>query len=376
MAKIDLLTESEEGSYREFLANCKHSSVQYSLDWRNTIRDLGKDEPFFVVAKEHDEIVGVLPLYYYRSKMGNLLTTVAWHTISGIILSTAVLDQERGRTLYKGLLDYSVELAKELDCKALSIGTNPFLDDKGYYLEYLQPDYQMENFIQYINLNEIFDKQGNVVHPNYAQRSNLSRNLKSAELQKAVISDDPSKSNLEQFFKLYSERMKEFHAMPIPKQMFNSIHKNLVCKGKGKFLFTLFQEKIVSSALFLFNERIMDDYTMCMDPKYRNLRSNYLIVYRMLKWATERGVSIFNWQSSPMREDGVYRWKEQWGSRETTSLYLSKIFNHLSQWNNVDLKELREAYSFHYLLPFNLLKNEKGFTTKDQVSRYVINSGI
>ena len=94
MVTIDLLTENEEGSYRDFLARCTHCSVQYSLDWRNTIRDLGKDEPFFVVAKENNEIVGVLPLYCYRSKLGNLLTTIAWHTISGIMLSDAAVDKE------------------------------------------------------------------------------------------------------------------------------------------------------------------------------------------------------------------------------------------------------------------------------------------
>jgi hypothetical protein len=370
MVKIDLLTESEEGSYRDFLARCAHSSVQYSLDWRNTIRDLGKDEPFFVVAKENDEIVGILPLYYYRSKLGNLLTTIAWHTISGIMLSNAAADKHKARVQYKALLDYSLGLAKELDCAALSISTNPFLDDKEFYSEF-KPDYSMENFIQYIDLREIFNKQGNAVHANYVGRTNLSRNLKTAGLQNTVFSDEATRDKIDECLCIYSKRMDELHATPVPKNMFDSIQKNMVSNGKGKFIFALNQGKMISAALVLYNDRMLDAYMMCMDSEYRQLRSNFLIIYHIMKWANDNGISIFNWQSSPSRWNGVFRWKEQWGSRELKSLYLTKILGGISQWKNTDLHELREAYRFHYLLPFNLLKSENRSTTKDEVSCFL-----
>jgi len=371
MAKIDLLTEGEEEAYKDFLAQCTRSSVQYSLDWRNTIRDLGKDEPFFLVAKENNEIVGILPLYYYRSKLGNLLTTIAWHTISGIMLSNASVDKERVRVLYEAFLDYSVKLAKELDCTALSISTNPFLDDKEFYSEYLETDYSMENFIQYIDLREIFDKQGNAIHANYVGRTNLSRNLKTAGLQNTIFSDEDTRDKIDECFCIYSKRMDELHATPVPKNMFDSIHKNMVSNGKGKFIFALNQEKIISAALVLYNDRMLDAYMMCMDSEYRQMRSNFLIIYHIMKWANDNGISIFNWQSSPSRGNGVFRWKEQWGSRELASLYLTKIFGDISQWKNTDLSELREAYRFHYLLPFNLLKSENRSTTKDEVSCFL-----
>ena len=370
MVTIDLLTENEEGSYRDFLARCTHGSVQYSLDWRNTIRDIGKDEPFFVVAKENNEIVGILPLYYYRSRLGNLLTTIAWHTISGIMLSNTAVEKDRARVQYNALLDYSVGLAKELDCTALSISTNPFLDDKELYSEF-KPDYSMENFIQFIDLREIFNKQGNAVHANYVGRTNLSRNLKTAGLQNTIFSDEATRDKIDECLCIYSKRMAELHATPVPKNMFDSIHKNMVSNGKGKFIFALNQEKMISAALVLYNDRMLDAYMMCMDSEYRQLRSNFLIIYHIMKWANDNGISIFNWQSSPSRGNGVFRWKEQWGSRELKSLYLTKILGDILQWKDTDLHELREAYRFHYLLPFNLLKSENRSTTKDEVSCFL-----
>jgi hypothetical protein len=338
------------------------------------IHDLGKDEPFFVVAKENNEIVGVLPMYYYRSKLGNLLTTIAWHTITGIILSDVAVDKEIERARYRALLDYSVELAKELDCTALSISTNPFLDDKEFYSEF-KPDYSMENFVQYIDLKEVFDKQGNAVHPNYAgsarQRAYLSRNLKTARLQNTIVSDEVTRGKIDEYFCIYSKRMNELHVTPLPRKMFDSIHKNMISNGKGKFVFALNQGKIISAILALYNDKILDTYAICIDSEYRELRSNFLIVYHILKWANTSGISILNWQSAPMKRDGVYMWKQHWGSRELTSLYLTKILGDVSQWKNTDLNELREAYSFHYLLPFNLLKSENRSTTKNEVSCFL-----
>jgi lipid II:glycine glycyltransferase (peptidoglycan interpeptide bridge formation enzyme) len=260
-----------------------------------------------------------------------------------------------------------------LDCAALSIGTNPFFDGKEYYSEYFKPDYVMENFIQYIDLNEVFDKHGNAIHQNYEKRTHLARNLKKAELQKTAISDEQEKDDIYESFEIYERRMKELSVAPVPEKMFDSIYGNLVSKGRGKFLFALYQGKIISSASLIFNNRIMDIYTISIDTGYSEMRPNYLLVYYALKWANEKGISIVNWQSSPQKGDGVYRWKEQWGSHERTFFYLTKTFWDVSQLKNIGLNELKEAYNFHYLLPFNLLKGENNskFTTKNEVSCFL-----
>lgn len=372
MLEVDLLTKNDEAAYENFLNECELGSIQFSLNWRDTLTGLGKDRHYFIVAKENDRIVGALPLYYYKSRFGDLLTTIAWHTISGIICHR----KRDCRDVYEKILDYSLNLAGELDCLALSMNTNPFLDGKArtreYHLEYLGPNYLMENFVQYVCLNEIFDEKGNIFHPNYARRSNLRRNLEKAKLHSIEISEEQTKANVNECFRIYKKRMQEIGAVPLPRKFFDSALKNLTLKEKGKFLFAFYKGKMVSGCLFLFNRRIMDVYMMCMDSEYREVRANFLLTYYMLKWAHRNGISILNWMSSPRRGDGVYNWKEQWGSHECTFLYLTKILGDISQWKNMDYSELAEAYNLHYLLPFNLLKNaDSKFTSKDVLTSFM-----
>jgi lipid II:glycine glycyltransferase (peptidoglycan interpeptide bridge formation enzyme) len=365
--KADILEKDCEEEYKIFLQNCRQSSVQYSLAWRKVVCDLGKDQPYFVVAKEKNRIVGALPLYFYRCPFGNIMTTACWYTITGIIC------EEKYRSeVYRILLDFALSLAKELDCVAISIGTNPFVNDKDLYIKTLQPEYTMENFIQYIELSEIFNKAGIIDNANYFGRTDLSINLRKARKQPMTVSEEPTKSNVDKWYAIHENRMRELNGNPLPKELISSIKTNLALKNKGKFVFAFHEEKLIFGGIYLFDEKEIDAFMMSADSGYRNLRASYLVTRRMLEWGHNNRMSTFNWMSSPMRNDGVYRFKKKWGSNERVFFYLTKVLGDISTWTKMGYHELMDAYSFHYLLPFNLLKTNKSkFTTKEEVTSFV-----
>lgn len=368
MIRVDLLSKNDESAYESFLKNCMFASVQNSLEWFKAITCLGEDVPYIILAKEQNKIVGVLPLFHYRCKFGDLLTTVAWNSTSNIIFSEKADQKE----IYRALLNYSLALAEELDCIAISINTNPFLKDEKYYLRDFNFDCIMENFIQYVKINEIFDLKGNIMHPNYVKRTNLSRNLKKAKRSPIVISEDQTKAHIDECCKIYEKRMQELGIVSLPKKFFLSVLKELTRTGKGKFLFAFHLEKMVASCLFLHHSAMMDVHTLAMDSDYAEYSPNYALSLHMLKWARQNSVSILNWMSSSRRGDGVYNWKQQWGSHVLRMVYLTKIFEDISHLKSMNFTKLSEAYKFHYLLPFNLLENiESKFTTKEEVTAFL-----
>ena len=367
MFKVDILEKDCEEEYEGFLDECRCSSVQHSVDWRKVVDDLGKDKPYFAVAKEKNKIVGALPLYFYKCPFGNLLTTTSWYTISGIVCSEKSFRSE----IYKVLLDYAVNLGNELDCTAISLGTNPFEDDKNLYLENYKSDYVMENFVQYVVLSDLFNEEGKIVHPNYFGRNEFTKNLNLARRQSITITQDPTGNNLNEWYKIHEKRMKELNATPVPKELFASIRLNLVSKNKGKFVFAFHKERMIFGGVYIFNKKQIDAFMMSADSEYLHHRASYLVTRDLLEWANKKGISVLNWMSSPKRDDGIYRWKKKWGSNERTFLYLTKLLGDISKWKEMDYRELKKAYGFHYLLPFNLLKNSNSrFTTKDELTSF------
>jgi hypothetical protein len=366
--QVEVLGKNEECLYREFIEKIPCCSAQCDLDWRNLICDLNEDEPYFVVAKRNNEILATLPLYLFRNKLGNVLTSNVWSTISGIRCSPEVSEQKQ---MYDLLLNYSISLAHEFDCSVLSAGTNPFADDANFYST-LEPDYILENFVQYIPIDEIFGQNGAFIHPNYLKRTNLSRNLEKLNQFEIVISDEQSPKYLEQAFALQEKRMGELGAHPYPRKFFDSALKNVTLKGKGKFIFVFHERKMIATCLFLNSSSVMDVYMLCMDTDFKNLRPNFAITKYLLDWAYHNKLKFVNWMSCPCRGAGVYKWKEQWGSRERTFCYMTKVTGDISSWRKLTMPEFADAYRFHYLLPYNLLNaTSPKTTTKDELASFI-----
>ncbi len=365
---VEVLGKSDADLFQKFIEKNPFCSAQSNLEWRNVICDLTEDESYFILAKQNDEIIGVLPLYLFKSRYGNILTSNVLSTISGILCSLEVSDKKQ---VYAMLLDYSASLANELGCSVLSVGSNPFLNDSDFYST-LKPDYVLENFVQYIAIDEIFSSDGAFTHPNYLKRTNLSRNLKELSQVQIIISDEQSPEYLEEAFVLQEKRMNELNASCYPKKFFDSVIKNIVLKGKGKFLFAFHNQKMVASCLFLTSHSTIDVYMLCMDTDFRQLRPNFAITKYLLEWAYDNKISLFNWMSSPSKNTGVYNWKKQWGSHERTFQYLTKVTGDISSWRKLNLRELANAYRFHYLLPFNLLNTPSPIrTTKDELTTFI-----
>lgn len=368
MVRVELLTKDDEPAYERLLENCMYTSAQNSLEWFKVIQYLKEDRPYIVVAKEKDDVVGALPLFNYPCKFGDLLTTIAWQSTSNIICSKNS-DQKK---IYGKLLDFSLTLAKELDCIALSVSTSPFRGDDEYYLRHWPFDFAMENFVQYVRIDEIFNLKGDIVHPNYVKRTNLRRNLEKTKKSPVRISLDQTKANVSECWKIYEKRMRELGAASLPKEFFMGVLNELTPKGKGKFLFAFHQGKMIGCCLFLPYRTILDVPMMTMDSEYKKFGANYLFSMYMLNWAHQNSISIVNWMSSPRKGDGVYKWKKQWGSHECNLLYLTRILGDISHWSSMSHVELFEAYRFHYLLPYNLLKSlEPKFTTKDELTIFL-----
>jgi hypothetical protein len=134
---------------------------------------------------------------------------------------------------------------------------------------------------------------------------------------------------------------------------------------------------MISGGFFIFNKRVMDVYMMSVDSEFVDYGTNYLIAYHMLEWANRNGISVFNWESIPGRKSGAYGWKEQWGSRERVFLYLTRVLGDVSGWGDLGFERLGEAYRWHYVLPFNLLKGGGSvkFTTKDELVSFMQSLG-
>jgi hypothetical protein len=89
-----------------------------------------------------------------------------------------------------------------------------------------------------------------------------------------------------------------------------------------------------------------------MDSAYADIAPNFLNTDESLRAARKIGVQYYNWQSSPSRESGVYRYKQQWGATESLYYYLTWFLVSPEARPKLDLRTLQQGYPLHFIVPY------------------------
>jgi hypothetical protein len=265
------------------------------------------------------------------------------------------LNPQLVRPAYELLISRAESLSLEHECISLSVISNPFSANDGHYREFLRPTFELENFTQWNNVDEPV--------PGMGYRSNLSRNVKKALAAGFEVKDCETPAELEAFYQVQCQRHTELGVAHFPFEFLERIQNLLVSRDKAKLLMVKKGEAIASTAIYLFHREVVDVLRLTINSEFINEAPNFLNTLESLRWAKERGMKVYNWQSAPNRASGVYRYKEQWGARESLYYTFTKIYCDASRMEAIGLETLRTDYALHFVVPYGVFQD--GFSRRE-----------
>ena len=338
--------------YDDLFDNCPDAFIQQSTYWAEVIAELGPDIPIFLLACDRDEPIAGLPLYLYKNELGDVLTSVPQAGPLGGIFHRPELTNSMIETCYAFLLKEALTLASYYKCLALSFITNPFCDDLAYYQSQLSPDYLLANFTQSINLNNHFSPDGIVQLPAYSRRSNLSRNLvkcHSSGFRSRISTDAGELNNL---YNIHIKRHAELAAAPLDRRLLSNIAMHLIPRDKAFFQIVESDEGVASWGIYIHHKNVLDVLRLNMDSAFAACSPNFLNTEVSLSHARNLGITVYNWQSSPSRTSGVFRYKQQWGAHESNYWYITRLLCPPEYLKNIGLETLKREYHLHFIAPY------------------------
>jgi len=337
--------------YDRLFEACSKAFIQQSRYWAEVIQDLGPDQAIFLLCEDEGRDIAALPLYLYKHRLGSILGSVPQAGPMGGVFFREDLDENRIADLYRCLIDAALELARSHHCLTLSLISNPFTDDLPYYERYLLPTYVLENFTQYIPLKESHRRS-------HGHRNNLNKAKKSV-YQIRFCEEDKS---LEEWIELHQKSHTALGAEPLNQRLLENIVYVLGARKKMGLLLVYAQDKIVSGGLYIYHRNVMDVFMLSLTRETIRPSPNFLNTEASISWAKDMGIEIYNWQSSPSRESGVYAYKKQWGSLEKDYYFVTKLLCVPERIQEMGLQTMKTAYSQHYVLPYAVFT--QGFQNK------------
>jgi hypothetical protein len=341
------LADAARVEYDALFARCAGAYIQQSTLWAEAIAGIGPDEPVFLLARRHGVAVAGLPLYLFRGAAGNIMTSVPQ---AGPLGGIFVHPGEDKTPAYAALLARAQDLARQHDCLCMSVITNPLEDDLALYERWLQPDLVLDNFTQVIPLERV------VSHGQWILADNASRNpgktIKVARSAGFTSRTTDSLDEFERWYGVHERRYAELQLTPLPRVLLRNLFAHLRPSGNACLHLVLAGDEIAAGSLLVRHRDVCDVLVISMDMKYAAQSPSYLLFQDVLLALAAQGVRWMNWQSSPRRSDGVYKFKKQWGSEERPYHFVTKLFCAPEQLMAMGVDGVRKHYPGHYVAPF------------------------
>jgi hypothetical protein len=342
------------GRYDALFAACPAAFVQQSSQWAEAVAPLGPDRVILLLFHDGTRDVAGLPLYLFAGPSGPVLTSVPQPGPLGGVFVRPGVPEGDVEEAYARLLARAVDLAQAHQCLTLTLITNPFQPDLERYRRHLSPDYELANFTQYVPLPEAV-ADGRLVVRDALRRSNLSRALKRAHEAGFTVTEAATEEDLRAWHVVHAARHTALGARPLELRLFEGLHRRLSSTQRALWLVRRGDE-IASGCFFVLHQDVLDVYMLSAAPAHLEDAPNFLNTEHSLLWAAGRGVKVYNWQSSPARDSGVYRYKVQWGSREASYSFVTRRLCDPARLRAIGPDGARTSYRGHYLAPFPILE--------------------
>lgn len=316
---------------------------QHHPVWMEVLAGIG-EECRGLVAIEDGHAVGWLLYTIARGAHGTVVSSLPLILYGGPAVPTAGLE------VSAQLLDALRVAAEQLGADVLSVGTSPFLtqEAEAIYRRALGTTHELENFVQ---LHDIRVHPLEALEPKRrrAMRSEINRGIRHG-LRVVPVLDA---RQFEEWLAIYRERYVEIGATPYPNAFHRGAFEAGVPAGAAEFWGVLDGERLIGGVLFLIASDIVDYFSSAFLSTHRELFPTTLLLNEAFHAFMARGITRFNWQSSPNRQ-GVFKYKARWGAREWRHYYLATLFRPDTQILQTTVAEIRRAYPLRFVLPFSL----------------------
>ncbi|VVB54067.1 FemAB family protein [uncultured archaeon] len=285
------LKSIDEKKWDEYVFNHPQSTFYHQLGWKRVIEKSYGHKSYYFLAKEDDEIIGVLPMFLFKNLVfGRKLISVPFAPYGGAVGNVAAV---------RALIDHAFKLAKELDVEYLE------LRSKGNSSNLLTTSLYTTSILK-------LDPNPDVVWKERLTRNKRKNIVKS---QKRNLNIQFS-NEIEEFYKIFAINMRDLGSPMHSKIFFTNILHEFPDSSKTQIV--SLDKKPLYAAFYIFYKNTMINSWSSTLEEYRNFYPTDGGIWTAIEYGCLNNYRYYDFgrsqQGSPNME-----FKERWGA-ETQEL--------------------------------------------------------
>lgn len=306
--KIYELKKEDENDWDEYVFKSNNSTFYHQIGWKNVVEETYDHRSHYLIAKENNEIKGILPLFLMKSIFfGNKLVSIPFAPYGGACTNNKIIENV--------LINEAKKLTEFYDADYLEIKNRPLKENSNSHGKSAQVT---SILLLHPNPNIMWDKL----------KRDKKRGIKKAK--KANIEVIWSLEQINEFYDLYSQTMRHLGS-PAHSMFF---FKNIIKKfpNNTNIIITKYNDRVVGCIFLLFYKNTVISGWSASDKKYLNIHPIDLSYWEGIKYFCENQYEILDFGRS-MLNSGVHEFKKSFGA-ETRYLNYQYYLNGINEIPN------------------------------------------
>lgn len=340
--RVIKLTQDLEQQYTAFVENNSNSMFYHTLQYRELLRGfMDCETDYLLCIDKNTSVRAVLPLFCKEGRYGKVYNSLPFYGSNGGILAE---NNEARLTI----IQYYNQLVT--DSISATIITSP-LDNipQPTDLKYDLQDYRIGQLTFFTENSHAEDLMTSF---HYKTRNMIRKSQKN----NIEVRIENTAKAIEYLYQTHIENMQEIGGQPKTKLFFDlfPIHFQ---QGKDYDIYLAYlNEEPIAAMLLFYHKKTVEYYTPVISHAYRELQPLSLLIFEAMQEAVSRGFSCWNWGGTWASQEGVYRFKQRWGTTDINYYYYTQLNNEDIFYASKEI--LLEDYKYFFVLPFQYLKTK------------------
>jgi FemAB-related protein (PEP-CTERM system-associated) len=286
---LNVSTEATERAWDTFVGGQAHASGYHRWAWRRIIEEAFGHETVYLSADEEGEMVGVLPLVIFRSRLfGRFAVSLPFVNYGGIVA--------RDSDVAQALADRAANIAAERRLSHVELR----------HVARQRPDLPVRHHKvgMYLTLASDTERAWN----------GLDRKVRN-QVRKAEKSDLTARSGgaelLDRFYDVFARNMRDLGTPVYSKRFFARVLANL--RDNARVFLVDHGDRTVAGGIVLTHRDTLEVPWASSLREYRSQCPNNLLYWRIIEHAIQSGFTTLDFGRSTPNE-GTYQFKQQWGA--------------------------------------------------------------
>lgn len=339
--RIEILTPDLYEAYERLLLTQPGSLLYQSVRYMDMLVELlGCRQRTLLAIRYCGEVAAALPLMSSEGPYGTVFNSLPFYGSNGGLIGNdpdacAILTNE-----YNAMVE-------DRNVAAATVIENPLLEAgaRGFRHELID-----ERIGQFTPIEYPSEHARALMASFHYKTRNMIRKAEKLGIKVAAENDQ-----LDFLFSVHEQNMAEIGGLPKPRRFFTMLDR-FFRPGTDYRLYVarLEGEAVAAVLVFLFN-RTAEYFTPVVRKEYRETQALSAAIFQAMCEASRGGMTWWNWGGTWLSQDGVYRFKSRWGTRDLGYRYYTSVRN--PALLEAGRGDLLKGYPHFFTVPFSALKS-------------------